>query len=73
MYLTARRVADQLEATLSGEWRALQFSDIDIELGAVDLAGVRAVNVAAGQAQLDLTGAWLLRDFVDRARAAGAT
>ena len=73
MYLTARRVADQLELTLSGEWRALQFSDIDIELGAVNLAGVRAVNVAAGQAQLDLTGAWLLRDFVDRARAAGAS
>src|SRR5579863_586269 len=73
MYLTARRVADQLELTLSGEWRALQFSDIDIELGAVDVAGVRSVNVVAGQAQLDLTGAWLLRDFVDRARAAGAS
>jgi phospholipid/cholesterol/gamma-HCH transport system permease protein len=73
MYLTARRVADQLELTLSGEWRALQFSDIDLELGAVDVAGVRSVNVVAGQAQLDLTGAWLLRDFVDRARAAGAS
>jgi phospholipid/cholesterol/gamma-HCH transport system permease protein len=73
MYLTARRVADQLELTLSGEWRALQFSDIDIELAAVDVTGVRSVNVVAGQAQLDLTGAWLLRDFVDRARAAGAS
>jgi phospholipid/cholesterol/gamma-HCH transport system permease protein len=73
MYLTARRVADQLELTLSGEWRALQFSAIDIELGAVNVSGVRSVNVVAGQAQLDLTGAWLLRDFVDRARAAGAS
>src|ERR1700683_1408424 len=72
MYLTARRQADQLELTLSGEWRALRFADIEIELGAVDLADVRAVNVIAGQAQLDLTGAWLLRDFVDRARAGGA-
>jgi phospholipid/cholesterol/gamma-HCH transport system permease protein len=71
MYLTARRLADQLELTLSGEWRALQFSDIETELGAVDVAGVRSVNVVAGQAQLDLTGAWLLRDFVDRTRAAG--
>ena len=73
MYVTARRVADQLELTLSGEWRALQFSAIDIELGAVDVTGVRSVNVVAGQAQLDLTGAWLLRDFVDRTRAAGAS
>ena len=71
MYVTARRVADQLELTLSGEWRALRFSDIETELGMVDVAGVRQVNVAAGQAQLDLTGAWLLRDFVDRTRAAG--
>ncbi|HEX2790808.1 MAG TPA: ABC transporter permease [Steroidobacteraceae bacterium] len=71
MYLTARRVADELELTLSGEWHALRFSEIEIELGAVDLADVRSVNVIAGQAQLDLTGAWLLRDFVDRTRAAG--
>jgi phospholipid/cholesterol/gamma-HCH transport system permease protein len=73
MYLTARRVADQLQLTLSGEWRALRFGDIETELGMVDVTGVRQVNVAAGQAQLDLTGAWLLRDFADRARAAGAT
>src|ERR1700722_9944176 len=73
MYLTARRVTDQLELTLSGEWRALQFSAIDIELGAVDVTGVRSVDVVAGQAQLDLTGAWLLRDFVDRVRAAGTS
>jgi phospholipid/cholesterol/gamma-HCH transport system permease protein len=73
MYLAARRVADQLELTLSGEWRALGFSDIETELGAVDLTGVRSVNVIAGQAQLDLSGAWLLRDFVDRARAGGSS
>jgi phospholipid/cholesterol/gamma-HCH transport system permease protein len=72
MYLTARRVADKLELTLSGEWRALRFGDIETELGMVDATGVRRVTVAAGQAQLDLAGAWLLRDFVDRARAAGA-
>jgi phospholipid/cholesterol/gamma-HCH transport system permease protein len=71
MYVTARRVADQLELTLSGEWRALRFSDIDMELAGLELADVRSVNVIAGQAQLDLTGAWLLRDFVDRVRAGG--
>jgi phospholipid/cholesterol/gamma-HCH transport system permease protein len=71
MYLTARRDADELSLELSGEWRALRFSDIEAELQTVDVAGLRRVNIAAGQAQLDLTGAWLLRDFVDRARAAG--
>jgi phospholipid/cholesterol/gamma-HCH transport system permease protein len=71
MYLTARRVADELELTLSGEWRALRFSDIETELGALDVGGLRRVNIAAAQAQLDLTGAWLLRDFVDRTRAGG--
>ena len=72
MYLTARRNADELKLELSGEWRALRFSDIETELGAVDFAGVQRISIAAAQAQLDLTGAWLLRDFLDRARAAGA-
>ena len=71
MYLTARRDADELDLTLSGEWRALRFADIESELARVDLEGVRRVNVGAAQAQLDLTGAWLLSDFLDRARAAG--
>ena len=39
MYVTARRVADQLELTLSGEWRALRFADIETELGTVGKAG----------------------------------
>jgi phospholipid/cholesterol/gamma-HCH transport system permease protein len=73
MYLTARRNADELNLELSGAWRAPRFTDIEAELGTLDFAGLRRVNIAAGQAQLDLTGAWLLRDFLDRARAAGAT
>jgi phospholipid/cholesterol/gamma-HCH transport system permease protein len=73
MYLTARRDADELSLELSGEWRALRFTDIEAELETVDFAGLRQINIAAAQAQLDLTGAWLLRDFLDRARAAGAT
>src|ERR1700681_2506935 len=71
MYLTARRDADQLKLRLSGEWRAQRFADIEAELGAVDFAGLRSLDIAAAQAQLDLTGAWVLRDFLDRAQAAG--
>jgi phospholipid/cholesterol/gamma-HCH transport system permease protein len=73
MYLTARRDADQLNLALSGEWRAQRFADIEAELATVEFAGLRRLNIAAGQAQLDLTGAWVLRDFLDRARAAGVT
>ena len=73
MYLTARRDAQQLNLELSGEWRALRFADIEAELEAVDFSDVSRVEIGASQAQLDLTGAWLLRDFIDRMRAAGAT
>src|ERR1700733_2123160 len=71
MYLTARREADELSLQLSGQWRALRFADIEAELGTLDVTGLRQINIATGQAQLDLTGAWLLRDFLDRVRAAG--
>src|SRR6202167_602964 len=71
MYLTARREADELSLQLSGQWHALRFADIEAELERLDIAGLRQLNLTAGQAQLDLTGAWLLRDFLDRARAAG--
>jgi len=72
MYLTARRDADELTLELSGEWRALRFADIEAELERLDVTGLRQVSIGAAKAQLDLTAAWLLRDFIDRARAAGA-
>jgi len=73
MYLSARRTADELNLQLSGEWRAPRFAGIEAELASVELAGLRRVVIDAAQAQVDLTGAWLLRDFLDRARAAGAS
>ena len=73
MYLSARRIADELNLELSGDWRAPRFAAIEAELASVDIAGLRAVVIDVGQAQVDLTGAWLLRDFLDRPRAAGAS
>ncbi|MGH8257505.1 MAG: hypothetical protein ACRET0_14985, partial [Steroidobacteraceae bacterium] len=70
-YLTARREAEQLSLELSGDWHARNFGQIEAELGALDLSGLRAASIAASQAHLDLTGAWLLRDFLRRARDAG--
>jgi phospholipid/cholesterol/gamma-HCH transport system permease protein len=71
MYLTARRDADQLSVMLSGDWHSQRFADIEAELGAVDLDGAHSMRINAGQAQFDLTGAWVLHEFLDRARAAG--
>jgi phospholipid/cholesterol/gamma-HCH transport system permease protein len=71
MFITARRSADELNLELQGEWRATQFQAIEAELQRIDLAGARHVRVVAGTAQLDLSGAWLLREFLERARKAG--
>src|SRR3984957_10195406 len=71
MFVTAQRSADQLNLQLQGEWRAAQFSAIEAELNSIELAGARHARVAAGTALLDLSGAWLLREFLQRAHNAG--
>jgi phospholipid/cholesterol/gamma-HCH transport system permease protein len=71
MFITARRTADELDLVLQGEWRATQATAIEAELQAIDLAGARRARVSPGSAELDLSGAWLLRDFLERAHKAG--
>jgi phospholipid/cholesterol/gamma-HCH transport system permease protein len=71
MYVTARRDARQLNLTLSGEWRAQRFADIETELAGIEFEGLQDLEIAAAHAQFDLTGAWVLHDFVARAQAAG--
>ncbi|HXR19570.1 MAG TPA: ABC transporter permease [Steroidobacteraceae bacterium] len=71
MFITARRSADVLNLELQGEWRATQSAAIEAELSAIDLAGARRARVVAGGSHVDLSGAWLLHDFLDRARKAG--
>ncbi len=71
MFITARRSADELALELSGEWRAAESQAIEAELRAIDLSGARRARIAPGGSQLDLSGAWLLHDFLNRARKAG--
>jgi len=71
MFITAQRSADQLSLTLQGEWRATLVESIEAELAAVDFTGARSARLDAGSSSLDLSGAWLLHDFLDRARKAG--
>lgn len=73
MLVEVRRTEHGLALDLTGEWRALAYPQIDAALAAVDLTGASHVAIATDRlAALDLTGAWRLRQFVQRARQAGA-
>jgi phospholipid/cholesterol/gamma-HCH transport system permease protein len=70
-FISAQRSADQLHLTLQGEWRATMSASIEAELAAIDFTGARKARLDAGGSRLDLSGAWLLHDFLERARKAG--
>jgi hypothetical protein len=71
MFITARRSADQLTLELTGDWCATDAGTIEAELNAIDLTGARRAQLALGSSNLDISGAWLLHDFLARARTAG--
>ncbi|HEY0766679.1 MAG TPA: ABC transporter permease [Steroidobacteraceae bacterium] len=74
MSVEVRRTEEGLELELTGEWVAPQFTAIESALAAVDVATARQLSISTdGLLTLDLSGAWALRQFVQRARAAGAT
>jgi phospholipid/cholesterol/gamma-HCH transport system permease protein len=68
-----RRTADGFELDLTGVWSAREVAGAEAALAAVDLAAARRIEIdAAGITRLDLSGAWVLRAFLKRARRAGA-
>ncbi len=72
MYFTADQQGDHVTLALQGEWRAATIAAIEPSLDALALAGVARLTIDAGNvAVLDISGAWLLRDFALRAAAAG--
>jgi phospholipid/cholesterol/gamma-HCH transport system permease protein len=71
MYCAARREGDGVVLELSGEWRIAVLGAIDEQLTAVPLGGVRHLEVRAAGAHFDISAAWLLRDYLARAQAAG--
>ena len=73
MYCLAQRRADSLELVLHGPWRATTLPAIQAELAANSLSGVQVLKVRGADASLDLSGAWLLQDFLDRVAGAGIT
>jgi len=73
MLVGVRRTERGLDIDLTGEWRALQLTQIDAELAAVDLSNAHRVSIGTETlAALDLSGAWRLREFVKKAQASGA-
>jgi phospholipid/cholesterol/gamma-HCH transport system permease protein len=73
-YIAARRSADTLELDLKGEWRALGLPQISAELSALELKGLRKIQIGTGELLLlDLSSAWRLREFIVSAEHTGAT
>lgn len=73
MYCAIQPAGDGLQLTLRGVWRAADLPAIDRELGALPLAAARSLEVRAAEASFDLSGAWLLHDFLRRMREAGTS
>lgn len=64
-HLQAERRNDDLLLTLDGRWDAAALRETGTELDRLDLGGVKRV-VLAGDAEVDLSGAWLLHRFRER-------
>jgi phospholipid/cholesterol/gamma-HCH transport system permease protein len=73
VFVTARRSADTLELDLTGPWRITHFADFERELSEAQLEGAREIVVSAHRLEaLDLSSSWILSEFLQRARRAGA-
>jgi phospholipid/cholesterol/gamma-HCH transport system permease protein len=72
MHLSLQRDGDSLEVELVGRWRGAELPAIDAELAAQSFAGARRLVVTVpGDVELDLAGAWTLREWLKSAERAG--
>jgi phospholipid/cholesterol/gamma-HCH transport system permease protein len=73
MSVEVRRTASGLQLELTGQWGLPEVETTRAQLAAIDLGAVHAVELSTRAVQsLDLSGAWVLHEFLQRARAAGA-
>ncbi|MFO1402700.1 MAG: ABC transporter permease [Steroidobacteraceae bacterium] len=70
-YFESRRDGEVLGLRLAGEWCVGEVASIQAALAGLSLAGARRLELDAAAARFDLSGTWLLRDLIARARAAG--
>jgi phospholipid/cholesterol/gamma-HCH transport system permease protein len=72
MFVEIGKTGANVDLELTGEWRALQIAEIERALTAIELPAGSALRIGTQRlTALDLTGAWVLREFVRRARGAG--
>src|SRR5579864_1283543 len=71
MPVEVRRTATGQEVDLTGEWRLQHFEELEQQLAAIDLRGGELRLNTHGLTSLDLSCAWALRAFVQRAQQAG--
>jgi phospholipid/cholesterol/gamma-HCH transport system permease protein len=72
MYLQTRRNGDILEAELAGSWRGAELPAIDAEIAALSFDGAGTLRITVPDSvELDLAGAWRLREWLKEAQAAG--
>src|SRR5690349_17405948 len=72
MYLSERRNGGILEVQLSGDWRGGDMPAIDAQLATVVLSGVSSLRVDVPDSlNMDLAGAWRLREWLEEAGRAG--
>ena len=73
MSVEVRRTAAGLQLELGGQWGLQQVESARAQLAAIDLGAVHKIELSTRALEsLDLSGAWVLREFLQRARAAGA-
>ncbi len=72
MHLSVERDGDTLEVELAGGWRGPELPAIDTELEAQSFADARRIRVSIPKSvELDLAGAWRLREWLKSAAEAG--
>jgi phospholipid/cholesterol/gamma-HCH transport system permease protein len=72
MAVEVRRTAAGLQLDLTGQWGIGEIEADRAQLAAIDLGAVHEVKVSTREVgALELSGAWALREFLQRARAAG--
>ena len=74
MAVEVRRTATGLQLDLTGEWGIREVEADLAQLSAINLGGVREIRISTrGLGWLHLSGAWALREFLERARAASVS
>ncbi|MEO8016841.1 MAG: ABC transporter permease [Pseudomonadota bacterium] len=72
MHLSAQRDGNNLQVELAGSWRGAELPAIEAELAALSFDGARVVRVTVPESlELDLAGAWALRNWLLAAETAG--